>query len=74
MRELPPTTLKDRISWRVMHGTKPDPPGFQTPEEDQELGDFLVECCKMGNGKMKREVLECVKRVVEKKEQRRGCK
>ena len=40
--DVPPTTLKDRISGRGMHGTKPGPPGFLTPEEDQELADFIV--------------------------------
>jgi len=31
------TTLKDRISVRVKHRTKPGPKGFLTPQEDQEL-------------------------------------
>ena len=51
--DMPRTTLKDRISGRVKHGAKPGPPGFLTPEEDQELVDFLVECCKMGEWKNK---------------------
>ena len=51
--DVPRTTLKDRISGRVKYGAKPGPPGFLTPEEDQELVDFLVECCKMGNGKQR---------------------
>ena len=45
---------------------------FLTPEEDQELADFLVECCKMGNGKTKREVIECAKRLVEKRRANEG--
>ena len=39
---MPRITLKDRISGRVEHGAKSGPPGFLTPEEDQELVDFLV--------------------------------
>ena len=70
--DVPRTTLKDRISGRVKHGAKPGPPGFLTPEEDQELVDFLVECCKMGNGKTKREVIDCVKRLMEKKRAKEG--
>ena len=45
--DVPPTTLKDRISGQVQNGVKPGGPGFVTPEEDQELADLLVECCKM---------------------------
>ena len=70
--DMPKTTLNDRISGRVKHGAKLSPPGFLTPEEDQELVDFLVECCKMGNGKTKREVIDCVKRLVEKKRAKEG--
>jgi len=72
--DLPPTTLKDRISGQVKHGMKPGPSGFLTPEEDQKLADFLVDYCKMGNGKTKKEVIECVKRLVEKKRAKEGIK
>jgi len=37
-------------------------------EEENELVDFLIEYCKMGNGKTKMEILQTVKRLVEKKE------
>ena len=56
----------------MQYGVKPGPPSFLTPEEDQELADFLVECCKMGNGKIKRDVIEYVKRLVEKKRAKEG--
>jgi len=64
--DVPATTLKDRISGRVKHGVKPGPQGFLTPEE---LAEFLIDSCKMGNGKTKREVL---KRLVEKKREKEG--
>ena len=67
----PPTTLKNRLSGRVTHGTKPGPRGYLTAE-DEELAGFLIECCKMGNGKTKREVIQSVKRLVEKKRAQEG--
>jgi len=42
-------TLKNRISGRVKHGTKPGPQSYLTPEEESELADFLVNACKMGS-------------------------
>ena len=69
---VPPTTLKNKLSGRVKHGTKPGPQSYLTKEEEYELVDFLIECCKMGNGKTKKEILQIVKRLVEKKELRRS--
>ena len=63
--KVPPTTLKNRLSGRVKHGTKLRSRSYLTKNED-ELVDFLIECCKMGNG---REILQTVKR---KKELRRS--
>ena len=64
---VPKTTLKDRIAGRVIHGKKPGRVGYLTQEEEQELVDFLTESCKLGYGKTRREVINIVKRVVEKK-------
>jgi len=61
---VPPTMLKNKISGSFKHGTKPGPHSYLTPEEESELVDFLVNNCKMGNGKTKQEV---VQRLVEKK-------
>ena len=58
--DVPRTTLKDRISGRVKHGAKPGPPGWTRLPNTRgrpRIGRFLVECCKMGNGKTKREVI-----------------
>ncbi len=58
---VPRTTLKDRISGRVVHGTSVGPKTYLTHEEEQELVDFLLKCSKMGYGKTRGEVLKIVK-------------
>ena len=64
---IPKTTLKNRISGKVKHGTNPGPSSFLTKEEENELASFLTKACKMGQGKTKQEVLYVVKRIVERK-------
>ena len=32
---VPPTKVKDRLSGRVVHGTKPGPVPYRSPEEDE---------------------------------------
>ncbi len=39
---VPRTTLKDRISGRVVHGTSVRPKTYLTHEEEQELVDFFL--------------------------------
>ena len=50
------TTLKDRLTGRVKHGTKPGPVAYLNQKEE-ELVKFLFECSSIGYGKTKREVL-----------------
>jgi len=64
---VPRTTLKDRLSGRVVHGTKMGPKCYLTHEEEKELVDFLVNCSKMGYGKTRNEVLKIVEAVMKKK-------
>ncbi len=64
---VPRTTLKDRLSGRVIHGTKMGPKSYLTREEEKELVDFLVNCSKMGYGKTRAEVLRIVEAVMKKK-------
>ena len=45
---IPKTTLKNRISGKVIHGTNPGPSSFLTKEEENELVSFLTKACKMG--------------------------
>jgi len=39
---VPPTTLKNRISGRIKHRTKPGPQSYLTPEEENKLADFWL--------------------------------
>ena len=57
---VPASTLKDRLSGRVKHGTNPGPAPYLTSEEEDELATFLVQLAEMGVGKTKREVLVIV--------------
>jgi len=41
MYGVPATTLKDRISGKVKHGTKSGPPKYLNDEEEKEFADFL---------------------------------
>lgn len=61
---VPRTTLKDRISGRVIHGTKLGPKPHLTQEEEKELVGFLVNC---GYGKTRHQVLKIVEAAVRKK-------
>ena len=65
---VPRSTLKDRLSGRVVHGTKPGPKPYLTATEEQELTDHLIMAADMGYGKTRQEVLSIVERHVEGKE------
>ena len=69
---VPKTTLKNRLSGRVKHGTKLGPVLYLTSSEETELANFLIDVCRMGHGKMKREVIDIVKRTVKKKMENKG--
>ena len=45
---VPPTTLKDRLSGRVIHGTKPGPVPYLSSAEEDELEAYLLQSCKLG--------------------------
>ena len=58
--EVPRTTLKDRLSGRVNHGTNPGPVPYLTKEEGTELFDFLVQASSIGYGKTKEAIVKHV--------------
>ena len=64
---VPATTLKDRLSGRLKHGSKPDPAPYLTEEEERESVDFLIQ---VGYRKTKQEVLHILCKTLEKKESR----
>ena len=47
----PYTTLKDRVSGRVQHGTKSGPKAYLTDKEEEQLTSYLVEVAELGYGK-----------------------
>ena len=61
---VPCTTLKDRISGRVLHVTRIGPKPYLSHEEEKELVEFICNCSKMGYGKMRKEVLNIVRAAV----------
>ena len=65
---VPRSTLKDRLSGRVVHGTKPGPKPYLTATEEEELTGHLINAANMGFGKTRRDVLSIVERHVEQKE------
>ena len=48
---MPRTTLKDILDGRVKHGSKSGPDPYLTSSEEDELVSFLINACKMGQGK-----------------------
>lgn len=65
---VPCTTLKDRISGRVVHGTKPGPSRYLNDEEEQTLSDHLVQAAKVGYGRTRKQVLSIVENVARDKD------
>ena len=51
MHGVPRSTLHDRISGRVKHGTNPGPKPYLNKAEETELSDFLVNVAKAEYGK-----------------------
>lgn len=64
---VPCTTLKDRLSGRVKHGTKPGPSRYLSTEEEKELADHLVEVAKVGYGKTRKQVMTIAENVAKEK-------
>ena len=48
---VPASTLKDRLSGRVKHGTNPGPAPYLTIDEESELSTFLMQVAEIGVGK-----------------------
>ena len=48
---IPTTTLKDRVSGRVLHGTKSGPVLYLTKDEENGLESYLINSRQIGYGK-----------------------
>ncbi len=64
---IPSTTLKDRLSGRVAHGTKPGPRQYLDHEEERALANHLVEAARAGYGKTRKQVKGIVENVAKEK-------
>ncbi len=64
---VPPTTLRNRLSGRVVHGTNPGPAPYLTKSEESELVDYLHSTSKVGYGKTRQQVMSIVERVAKQK-------
>lgn len=60
---VPKSTLKDRLSRHVVHGTKPGPKPYLCPDEEKELIDHLTKLSDVGLPKTRQEVLEIAENV-----------
>ena len=69
---VPKSTLKDRVSGRVVHGCKPGPRPYLEHKEEKELTDFLISSSQCGYGKKRLEVMNIVKKVALEKKVLRG--
>ena len=64
--DVPATTLKDKLSGRVNHGSKPGPAPYLT-EEERELVAFFIQVARLGYRKTKQEILDILRKTLEKK-------
>ena len=64
---VPKSTLQDRISGRVQHGSRPGPISYLTMEEEEELAGFLISCAEIGYPHTVSQVLGLVQKMVDAK-------
>ena len=69
---VPRSTLKDRLSGRVVHGTKPGPRPYLSTGEETELSCHLLQVAKMGFGQTRRDIKCLVETYVKQKGTLRG--
>lgn len=71
---VPVSTLRDRISGRVVHGTKPGPKPYLSTTEEAELSSFLKSCANMGYGRTRTDVMGIARSVAAEKGILKGSK
>ena len=64
---VPRSTLKDRLSGRVSHGTKSGPMPYLSVTEEAQLSTHLLDAAKIGYGKTRRDVMCLVETYVRQK-------
>ena len=71
---VPVGTLRDRISGRVVHGTKPGPGPYLSSTEEAELSSFLQSCSKVGYRRTRTDVMGIARSVAAEKGILKGSK
>ena len=71
---IPESTLCDRISGCVVHGTKPGPKKYLSNEEEAELSSFLKTCSNIGYGRTRSAVIGIARSVAAEKGMLKGSK
>ena len=64
---VPRTTVRNRLSGRVVHGTKPGPKPYLSNDEEKELSSFLQSCANVGYGKTRKDVMSIAQSVADDK-------
>ena len=64
---VPRSTIADRITGKVIDGTKSGPSKYLLDSEEKELAKFLIGCAKIGFAKSRMEVLAIVRQTLAKK-------
>lgn len=64
---VPRSTLKDRLSGKVVHGARSGPIPYLSSAEEDELTRFLLTCTDIGLPKTRMEVVGLVRKAVTKK-------
>lgn len=58
---IPQISLHNRVSGKVIHGTKLGPKPYLTKEEEIEFSEFLLTVSEHGYGRTRRQVKNCVR-------------
>ena len=66
-RRVPRTTLYDRHTGRVVHGTKPGPQPYLNKAEEAELRDFVAVVGQIEYGKIRRQIKDIAEAVARDK-------
>ena len=65
--QVPKSTLHDRISGKVIHGSSSGPERYLTDYEENSLVKFLCKCSSIGFARSKKQVMTLVNEIVQKK-------
>ena len=70
---VPRQTLRDRVTGRVRHGSKPGPQPYLSSVEEEELSSFLIDVAKAGYGKNRKQIKSIAEAVARDKGRIKTC-